>query len=155
AGRLLASVFGLLDRTVLTGMSTMAINDLVEDYIVNELQARPASKGQYGYPFALNCSKNHVVCHGAPSDHELVADGDIVNLDITLEKHGYIADSSKTYLIGKVAPATQRLVRVTYEAMWHGIQAVRPGAHLGDIGHAIQRHAKQHGYSVVRAYCGH
>lgn len=155
AGRLLASVFGLLDRTVLAGMTTMAVNDLVEDYIVNQLRSRPASKGQYGYPFALNCSRNEVVCHGAPSDHEQLGDGDIVNLDITLEKHGYIADSSKTYLIGKVAPGAQRLVRVTYEAMWHGIQAVRPGAHLGDIGHAIQRHAKQHGYSVVRAYCGH
>jgi methionyl aminopeptidase len=155
AGRLLASVFGLLDRTMLAGMTTMAVNDLVEDYIVNQLKSRPASKGQYGYPFALNCSRNEVVCHGAPADHELLADGDIVNLDITLEKQGYIADSSKTYLIGKVAPRAQRLVRVTYEAMWHGIQAVRPGAHLGDIGYAIQRHAKLHGYSVVRAYCGH
>lgn len=155
AGRLLASVFGLLDRTALTGMTTMAVNDLVEDYIVNRLQARPASKGQYGYAFALNCSRNQVVCHGAPSVGERLEDGDIVNLDITLEKHGYIADSSKTYLIGKVAPAARRLVEVTYEAMWKGIRSVRAGAHLGDIGHAIERHAKRHGYTVVRQYCGH
>ncbi|HVJ34444.1 MAG TPA: type I methionyl aminopeptidase [Terriglobia bacterium] len=155
AGRLLASVFGLLDRTVLAGMTTMAVNDLVEDYIVNHLQARPASKGQYGYAFALNCSRNHVVCHGAPSAGERLEDGDIVNLDITLEKHGYIADSSKTYLIGKVAPAARRLVEVTYEAMWKGIRSVRAGAHLGDIGHAIERHAKRHDYTVVRQYCGH
>lgn len=155
AGRLLASVFGLLDRTVLAGMTTMAVNDLVEDYIVNHLHARPASKGQYGYAFALNCSRNHVVCHGAPSADERLEDGDIVNLDITLEKHGYIADSSKTYLIGKVAPAARRLVEVTYEAMWKGIRSVRAGAHLGDIGHAIERHAKRHDYTVVRQYCGH
>jgi len=155
AGRLLASVFGLLDRTPLAGMTTMAVNDLVEDYITRRLKARPASKGQYGYAFALNSSPNHVVCHGAPSAKERLKSGDIVNLDITLEKHGYIADSSKTYLIGRVPPAARRLVRVTYEAMWHGIHAVRPGARLGDIGHAIQHHARQHGYSVVRAYCGH
>lgn len=155
AGRLLASVFGLLDRTVLAGMTTMAVNDLVEDYIVNHLHARPASKGQYGYAFALNCSRNHVVCHGAPSADERLEDGDIVNLDITLEKHGYIADSSKTYLIGKVKPAARRLVEVTYEAMWKGIRSVRAGAHLGDIGHAIERHAKRHDYTVVRQYCGH
>jgi methionyl aminopeptidase len=155
AGRLLASVFGLLDRTPLAGMTTLAVNDLVEDYITRRLKARPASKGQYGYAFALNSSRNHVVCHGAPSRDERLKGGDIVNLDITLEKNGYIADSSKTYLIGRVAPAAKRLVRVSYEAMWHGIHCVRPGARLGDIGHAIQHHARRHGYSVVRAYCGH
>ncbi|HVJ41010.1 MAG TPA: type I methionyl aminopeptidase [Dongiaceae bacterium] len=155
AGRLLASVFGLLDRTRLAGKTTMQINDLVERFIVDDLQARPASKGQYGYQFALNSSRNHVVCHGAPKDGERLCDGDIVNLDITLEKNGYIADSSKTYLIGDVAPPARRLVQVTYEAMWQGIRRVRAGAHLGDIGHAIQRHAKQHGYTVVREYCGH
>lgn len=155
AGRLLASVFGLLDRTVSAGMSTMQINDLVDSFIVRDLGARPASKGQYGYAYALNASRNHVVCHGVPSDDEMLRDGDIVNLDITLEKGGYIADSSKTYLVGGVTPAARRLVRVTYEAMWKGIRAVRPGARLGDVGYAIERHAKRSGYSVVREYCGH
>lgn len=155
SGRLLAQVFGHLDRLNLIGMSTMQINDLVENLIVHELDARPASKGQYGYAYALNASRNHVVCHGVPSSADILQDGDIVNFDITLEKNGYIADSSKTYLVGDVAPAAQRLVQTSYEAMWKGIQAVRPGATLGDVGHAIERHAHRSGYSVVREYCGH
>ena len=155
SGRLLAEVFGQLDRLALAGMSTMAVNDLVERYIVGQLKARPASKGQYGYTFALNSSRNNVVCHGVPSAGEILRDGDIVNFDITLEKNGYIADSSKTYLVGEVAAPARRLVQATYEAMWKGIRAVRPGARLGDVGHAIERHARRNGYSVVRDYCGH
>jgi methionyl aminopeptidase len=155
SGGLLASVFAMLDRVPLKGMSTLAVNDAVERFIVDDLQARPASKGQYGYEFALNASVNDVVCHGVPSASDVLKDGDIVNFDITLEKNGYIADSSKTYLVGDVSPAARRLVETTYEAMWQGIQAVRPGAKLGDIGWAIERHAKRHGYSVVHDYCGH
>jgi methionyl aminopeptidase len=155
AGKLLAQVFGHLDRLNLIGMSTMQVNDLVDGFIVDTLKARPASKGQYGYAYALNASRNSVVCHGVPSTAELLQSGDIVNFDITLEKNGYIADSSKTYLVGEVAPLAKRLVQVTYEAMWKGIKAVRPGARLGDVGHAIERHAKKNGYSVVREYCGH
>ena len=155
AGRRLASVFTHLDGLALAGMTTMEINDRVEAFIVDGLQARPASKGQYGYGFVLNSSRNQVVCHGVPSTDEVLKSGDIVNLDITLEKDGFIADSSKTYLIGTVGPQARRLVRTTYEAMWKGIQAVRPGAKLGDIGFAIERHAKKAGYSVVREYCGH
>ena len=155
AGRLLASVFAHLDGLALAGMSTLEINDRVEAFIVDELGARPASKGQYGYGFVLNSSTNAVVCHGVPSRDEVLRDGDIVNLDITLEKNGFIADSSKTYLIGDVAAPARRLVRATYEAMWKGIRAVRPGATLGDVGFAVERHAKRNGYSVVRDYCGH
>ncbi|MES2160937.1 MAG: type I methionyl aminopeptidase [Pseudomonadota bacterium] len=155
SGQLLASVFGRLDQLDLIGMSTMQVNDLVDRFIVNELNARPASKGQYGYAYALNSSRNSVVCHGVPSPGEILQSGDIVNFDITLEKNGYIADSSKTYLVGDVPPLAKRLVQVTYEAMWMGINAVRPGARLGDVGHAIQRHARRGGYSVVREYCGH
>jgi len=155
SGRLLASVFEMLDGQDLAGMSTMAVNDLVERYITMDLAARPASKGQYGFEYVLNCSINHVVCHGVPAPDEIIRDGDIINLDITLEKNGFIADSSKTYLVGDVPPAARRLVRVTQEAMWQGIAQVRPGAHLGDIGFAIERHAKRHGYAVVRDYCGH
>ncbi|SFD48521.1 type I methionyl aminopeptidase [Massilia yuzhufengensis] len=155
AGKLLADVFGHLDKQPLIGMSTMAVNNLVDRFIVDALEARPASKGQYGYAYALNSSRNSVVCHGVPSDAELLQDGDIVNFDITLEKNGYIADSSKTYLVGAVSTEAKRLVQVTYEAMWKGIKAVRPGARLGDVGHAIERHARKNGYSVVREYCGH
>ncbi|ODR98512.1 methionine aminopeptidase [Methyloceanibacter methanicus] len=155
SGRLLASVFEMLDRLDLAGMSTLQVNDLVETFITVDLAARPASKGQYGFKHVLNCSINHVVCHGVPDSSEIIRDGDIVNLDITLEKNGFIADSSKTYLVGNASPAARRLVRVAQGAMWQGIGQVRPGAYLGDIGFAIERHAKRSGYSVVREYCGH
>ncbi|MFC0134947.1 type I methionyl aminopeptidase [Massilia eurypsychrophila] len=155
SGRLLASVFGMLDGISLAGKSTLEIDEIVENFIVHDLQARPASKGQYDYGFVLNSSINDEVCHGVPSSTKVLNDGDIVNFDITLEKNGYIADSSKTYLVGDVDLAARRLVHTTYEAMWKGIRAVRPGARMGDIGAAIEGHAKRNGYSVVREYCGH
>ncbi|MGF7152331.1 type I methionyl aminopeptidase [Novosphingobium gossypii] len=155
SGRLLASVFEMLDGQDLAGLSTMTVNDMVERFITHDLSARPASKGQYGFKYVLNCSINHVVCHGVPNEDEVIRAGDIINLDITLEKNGFIADSSKTYIVGDVPPATRRLVKVAQEAMWQGIRQVRPGARMGDIGFAIEQHAKRHGYSVVREYCGH
>ncbi|WP_105102314.1 type I methionyl aminopeptidase [Microbulbifer pacificus] len=155
SGQLLSQVFQMLDSFVTAGVSTMEIDRQVDTFITNTLKARPASKGQYGYPYSLNTSINEVVCHGMPSASRRLKSGDIVNLDITLENDGFIADSSKMYLIGDVAPAARHLVRVSYEAMWKGIETVRPGATVGDIGHAIQRYAEKHGYSVVREYCGH
>ncbi|MBH0066319.1 type I methionyl aminopeptidase [Psychrobacter sp. SZ93C1] len=155
SGQLLASVFDYLDEKITVGISTMDINDLAERYIVDQLGARPASKGQYGYQYALNTSVNNVVCHGIPSDQQILKSGDIVNVDITLEQGGFIADSSKMYLIGEVSPLAKRLVDKTYEAMWEGIRAVKPGATLGDVGHALQSYAEKQGYSVVREYCGH
>lgn len=155
AGELLASVFDMLDAFIQPGVTTMAINNKVDDFIVNELHSRPASKGQYDYPYVLNTSVNEVVCHGIPKETEHLRTGAIVNVDITLEKDGMIADSSKMYLIGDVSPLARRLVNKTYEAMWKGIQAVKPGATLGDIGHAIQKYVEDNGYSVVREYCGH
>ena len=155
SGRLLALVFEALDQLPLEGMTTLQVNDWVERFIVHELKARPASKGQYGFAYVLNSSIDNVVCHGIPSASDILRDGSIVNLDITLEKNGYIADSSKMYLIGEVSHQAKRLVSSTREAMWKGIAMVRPGATLGDIGFAIQRHAKDCGYSVVKEYCGH
>lgn len=155
SGRLLAQVFHALDQMPLLGRSTLQINDFVERMIVDELQARPASKGQYDFPYVLNASIDAVICHGMPSADDVLRSGQIVNLDITLEKNGYIADSSTTYLVGEVDYAARKLVQVAYQAMWKGIAAVRPGAHLGDIGHAIARHARSHGYSIVKEYCGH
>ncbi|USP48617.1 type I methionyl aminopeptidase [Alcaligenes faecalis] len=155
SGRLLAQVFTRLDQLDLIGMNTMQINDLVESYIVQDLQARPASKGQYGYAYVLNSSPNQVVCHGMPSTADVLKEGDIVNFDITLEKNGFIADSSKTYTVGQVTPVAQKLVDACYMAMWKGIQTVRPGATLGDVGFAISQYARKNGYSVVRDYCGH
>lgn len=155
SGKLLAMVFDYLDSVIQVGISTMDINNLAEQYIVDQLNARPASKGQYDYQYVLNTSVNHVVCHGIPADTQKLKSGDIINVDITLEQGGFIADSSKMYMIGDVLPLAKRLVEQTYEAMWQGIRAVKPGATLGDVGHAIQRHAEQQGYSVVREFCGH
>lgn len=155
AGRLLASVFEMLDTFIVPGVTTLDINNRAEKFIVEQLQSRPASKGQYDYPYVLNTSVNEVVCHGIPKANEYLKSGAVVNVDITLEKGGMIADSSKMYLIGDVSPLARRLVKKTWEAMWLGIKAVKPGATLGDIGHAIQRHVENSGYSVVREYCGH
>ncbi|KXI29816.1 type I methionyl aminopeptidase [Paraglaciecola hydrolytica] len=155
SGELLAQVFKALDDKIAIGMTTLEIDSFVDDYIVNTLKARPASKGQYGYAFSLNSSINEVVCHGVPSAVKHLKDGDIVNIDITLEKDGYIADSSKMYLLGNVSLAAKKLTKVTYEAMWKGIEQVKPNATLGDIGYAIQKHAESHGFSVVKDYCGH
>lgn len=155
AGRLLAQVFAMLDGKIAEGISTLQINDLAERYIVDELHARPASKGQYGFAYVLNTSVNDVVCHGVPSASQVLRSGDIINVDITLEKHGFIADSSKMYCIGSVKPDAKALVYDCYQALWLGINAVKPGGRLGDIGFAIEQFARRKGYSVVREYCGH
>jgi len=154
SGKLLAQVFKMLDDYVCSGITTMDINDKVESFITETLQARPASKGQYGFAYVLNTSVNEVVCHGVPSTYVLKGK-DIVNIDITLEKNSFIADSSKMYVLENANKLAKRLVQTTYEAMWKGIQTVKPGASLKDIGTAIQQHAESNGYSVVREYCGH
>jgi methionyl aminopeptidase len=145
----------MLDQFIGEGITTMEIDHKVEQYIVSVLNARPASKGQYGYQFSLNSSVNEVVCHGVPSKTYRLKAKDIINIDITLEKNGYISDSSKMYTMETASPVAKRLVKTTYEAMWKGIKAVKPQATLGDIGHAIQKYAESAGYSVVREYCGH
>lgn len=155
AGQLLTQVFAHLDGFIRPGVSTLQINDRADAFIVEVLKARPASKGQYGFAYSLNTSVDHVVCHGVPSAQQVLAAGSIINVDITLEHGGYIADSSKMYAVDVIADAAQHLVDTTYAALWEGIRQVRPGATLGDVGHAIQRHAEAAGYSVVREYCGH
>ena len=155
SGKLLADVFKMLDEFISVGLTTLEIDTQVEQYIVNVLHARPASKGQYGYQFSLNSSINSVVCHGVPNQNDCLTAQDIVNIDITLEKNGFIADSSKMYLFSEASRAAKDLVSTTYEAMWKGINVVKPGATLGDVGYAIQKHAESAGYSVVREYCGH
>ncbi|GAB5380973.1 MAG: type I methionyl aminopeptidase [Aliiglaciecola sp.] len=155
SGMLLAKVFDMLDNYVEEGVTTLSINNEVEKYIRHNLNARPASIGQYGYEFALNSSINEVVCHGVPNNHYKLKRRDILNLDITLEKNGFITDSSKMYVMSEASSQAKRLVATTYDAMWAGIKTVRPGATLGDIGAAIQKVAEKQGYSVVREYCGH
>ncbi|EDM67361.1 probable methionine aminopeptidase, MAP [Moritella sp. PE36] len=155
SGKLLAQVFHMLDSYIKPGISTMDINNKVEDFIVNDLNARPASKGQYDYQYVLNSSINEVVCHGVPKVTQILKSKDIINLDVTLEKDGFIADSSKMFVMPDASPLAKKLVEVTYDAMWAGIKQVKPGARLGDVGYAIQRYAESYGYSIVREYCGH
>ena len=155
SGKLLAQVFHMLDEFIVVGITTMEIDSRVDDFIVNTLKARPASKGQYGYQYTLNSSVNDVVCHGLPNTTKPLKATDIVNIDITLEKNGFIADSSKMYCFDGASIQARRLVKITYEALWKGIEVVRPGATLGDIGYAVQRHAEAAGFSIVREYCGH
>ncbi|TMP79110.1 type I methionyl aminopeptidase [Pseudoalteromonas phenolica] len=155
SGKLLAQVFKMLDDFIKPGVSTLDIDSQVESYIVNKLKARPASKGQYGYQYCLNSSVNEVVCHGVPSASQILKGTDIVNIDITLEKNGFITDSSKMYVMPDAKPDARALVKVTTEAMWLGIQTVKPGAKLGDIGFAIQSYVSKFGYTVVKEYCGH
>lgn len=155
AGKLTARVLEALTDFIKPGVTTMEVNDFCEHYIVETLKAIPGSKGQYGYPFAVNTSLNHVICHGMPSEKQVLKKGDIVNVDITVIAEGHYGDSSKMFCIGEVPVHAQRLVTVTQECLYKGILAVKPGATLGDIGHAIQSHAEKNHYSVVREYCGH
>ncbi|KAK0360667.1 hypothetical protein LTR94_026406, partial [Friedmanniomyces endolithicus] len=154
AGRLAAETLDMLVPHMVPGVTTAEIDRLIYDFVLAG-GGVPATLGYRGYTHSTCISINHVVCHGVPSTQEVLREGDIANFDITLEKGGYIADSSKTYMIGDVTPAARRLVKTTYDALWQGIGVVRPGARLGDIGHAIESHARRAGYSVVRDYCGH
>lgn len=155
AGRLTAQVLEAVTEIVKPGITTMEIDEFCEDYIVNTLKAIPGSKGQYGYPYSVNTSLNHVICHGMPSAKQVLKKGDIVNVDVTVIYEGYYGDSSKMFCIGQVPSHAKRLVDVTQQCLYNGILAVKPNATLGDIGHAIQRHAEKNHYSVVREYCGH
>lgn len=155
AGALTAKVLEALTPIVVPGITTMDIERFCEDYIVNVLGARPGSKGQYGYPYCVNTSINHVICHGMPSEKQKLQAGDIINVDITVIYEGYYGDSSKMFCVGMVPPFAKRLVDVTQQALYAGILQVRPGATLGDLGHAVQTIAESNGYSVVREYCGH
>lgn len=155
AGELTAKVLEAVTDFIKPGITTMAIDQFCERYIIDELKAIPGSKGQYGYPYTVNTSLNHVICHGMPSEKQVLKDGDIVNVDVTVIADGFYGDSSKMFCIGKTQAHAKRLVDITRECLYKGIQVVKPGATLGDIGHAIQAHAKKHHYTVVREYCGH
>ncbi|OEC57528.1 type I methionyl aminopeptidase [Pseudomonas sp. ENNP23] len=155
AGRLAARVLEALEAFIVPGITTMDIDAFCERYIVETLDAIPGSKGQYDYPYTVNTSVNHVVCHGWPSVHEVLKEGDIVNVDVTVIKNGYYGDTSRMYAVGRISDDAKRLVRVTRECLYDAIRVVRPGATLGDVGHAIQTHAERMGYSVVLEYCGH
>ena len=154
AGRLTADVLDMIGPYVVPGVSTDELDRLCHEYIVGQQRAIPAPLGYRGFPKSICTSVNHVVCHGIPGDRRL-KQGDIVNLDVTVIKDGFHGDSSRMYFVGKVPPHVQRLVETTHQALWIGIDTVRPGTRLGDIGAAIQRFVESNHYSVVREYCGH
>ena len=155
AGRKAASVLEMLDDYVKPGVTTNQLDEIAYKFITEELKCIPANINYNGYPKTLCTSVNQVVCHGIPSDDRVLKDGDIINIDVTVIEDGWHGDTSKMYLVGKVADHVKRLVEVTQECMFAGIREVRPGAHLGDVGAAIQEHAETNHYSVVRDYCGH
>lgn len=159
AGRLAGEVLDYIAPFVKAGVTTDELDKLCHDYMVDVQDCIPAPLnyapgGHKPYPKSICSSINHQVCHGIPSDKKL-KNGDIVNLDITTIKNGYHGDSSRMYYVGEPSIQAKRLCEATYEAMWRGIRVVRAGAHLGDIGHAIQTFAEGLGYSVVREFCGH
>jgi methionyl aminopeptidase len=154
AGKLAAQVLEMITPHVKSGISTNELNDICHEYIVNTQQAIPAPLNYKGFPKSICTSINHVICHGIPSDKKL-KDADIINIDVTVIKDGYHGDTSKMFLIGNVPQRTRDLVSNTQKAMYLGIEQVKPGAKLGDIGAAIQTFAHSHNYSIVREFCGH
>lgn len=154
AGRLAAEVLEMIAPHVQPGVTTDELDRLCHDYIVNEQQAIPAPLNYHGFPKSICTSLNHVVCHGIPGEKKLKK-GDIINIDITVIKDGYHGDTSQMFYVGEPSIKAKRLVEIARECLVVGIQMVKPGIRLGDIGHAIQQHAESHNYSVVREYCGH
>jgi methionyl aminopeptidase len=155
AGRLAAEVLAIVERHVVPGVSTEALDRICHDHIVNVQGVIPANLGYHGYPKTILTSVNQVVCHGIPSPDKILKKGDIVNIDVAVNKDGWFGDTSRMFFVGEPGVLARRLVETTYEAMLAGIREVRPGATLGDIGHAIQSVAHREYFSVVREYCGH
>lgn len=154
AGRLASEVLDMIEEHIKPGISTEKLNTICHDYIVNEQQGIPAPLDYHGFPKSICTSVNHVICHGIPNDKRLKK-GDIINVDITVIKDEYHGDTSRMFYVGDVSPIAKRVCETAKECMILGIEMVKPGIQLGDIGHAIQQHAESNKYSVVREYCGH
>jgi len=154
AGKLAAEVLEFIEPYVIPGITTNKIDQLCHNYIVNVQQAIPAPLNYHGFPKSICTSINHTVCHGIPNDKKLKK-GDIINIDITVIKDDYHGDTSKMFYVGEVSSYAKRLCIITQECMMLGIEQVKPGCTLGDIGHAIQKHAESNRYSVVQEFCGH
>lgn len=154
AGRLAAEVLEMIEPHVKIGVTTDELNQICHDYIVNVQKAIPAPLNYNGFPKSICTSVNHQVCHGIPGPKKL-KDGDIVNVDVTVLKDEYHGDTSKMFTVGRGSVLSERLIRITQECLYLGIQQVKPGAHFGDIGAAIQQHAENARFTVVREYCGH
>lgn len=149
-----SGILDLVGKEIKAGMSTAAIDKLVYDYTTDH-GAIPAPLNFEGFPKSVCTSINEVVCHGIPSEKEILREGDIINVDVSTILDGYYSDASRMYMIGKVSPAKEKLVRVAKECLEIGMKAARPFGYVGDIGHAVQKHAEKNGFSVVRDLCGH
>lgn len=154
AGQLAAQQLQMIAPYIKAGITTNELDQICHDYTINVQQAIPAPLNYHGFPKSICTSVNNQVCHGIPSDKKL-KNGDIVNIDVTVIKDGYHGDTSKMFFVGEPSILAQRLCRVSHECLKIGIEMVKPGIHLGDIGHAIQQHAEANNFSVVREYCGH
>jgi methionyl aminopeptidase len=154
AGRLAGEVLRMIRPHVKPGITTGELDRICHDYIVNEQQAVPAPLNYRGFPKSICTSINHVVCHGIPGD-KVIKKGDAMNIDVTVIKDGFHGDTSKMFFVGPPTVAAERLARISHECMKIGIEMVKPGIRLGDIGHAIQKHAESQHCSIVREYCGH
>ncbi len=159
AGRLASEVLDYITPFVQPGITTEKLDSLCHDYMVNVQKTIPAPlnyapPGHVPYPKSICTSVNHQICHGVPGP-KVLKNGDIVNIDITVIKDGYHGDTSRMFHVGETSIQAKRLCEVTYDCMWIGINKVKPGATLGDIGHAIQTYAEKQGFSVVREFCGH
>jgi len=154
AGRLASEVLDMIEEHVVTGITTDELDKICHDYIVDVQQAIPACLNYRGFPKSICTSVNHVICHGIPGEKKLKK-GDIINIDVTVIKDGYHGDNSRMYYVGKPSILAKRLSETAKEAMLLGIEMVKPGVQLGNIGHAIQKHAEDANFSVVREYCGH
>lgn len=154
AGRLAAQVLDMIGNHVVPGVSTEQLDRVCHDFIVDKLSAIPAPLNYRGFPKSICTSVNHVVCHGIPGKRKLKV-GDAMNIDITVIKDGFHGDTSRMFFVGKPSVMVERLSLVCFRSMWLGIEQIKPGARLGDIGHAVQTYANKHRFSVVREYCGH
>lgn len=154
SGQLASETLDFVESKLEIGMSTEDINTLCHEFIISH-GATPAPLNYHGFPKSVCTSLNEVICHGIPNKKDKLKDGDILNIDVTTILNHYHGDTNRTFLIGNVSDETAKLVEVTKQCLEVGIAAVRPGAHLGDIGAVIQELAHSHGYSVVREYCGH
>ena len=155
AGRLAADVLDFIAPFVKPGITTLELDRLCHNYMVDVQKVIPAPLNYRGFPKSICTSVNHVICHGIPTEKKVLKNGDIINIDITVIKDGYHGDTSKMFLVGECSVLAEKLCRVSQECLYLGLAAVRPGARLGDIGHAIQTHAEANRFSVVRDYCGH
>ena len=154
AGRLAAETLDFITPQVRPGASTGELDRLCEGFI-RDHAAVPAPLGYKGFPKSICTSVNHVVCHGIPDDRKILVEGDTLNIDVTVILEGWHGDTSRMFTVGQVGVKARKLIEVTYESMMRGVQAVKPGATLGDLGHAIQTHAEASRFSVVRDFCGH